>query len=119
MTWKVLPALAWSDHGARVRFAGGGFIPSCRKPFPVASVPWQIAQLAPKMTLPACCASDEDNTPAGAAGVPLSHPEMASKTVNRAMLSCNVCMWDNWIAKTFNLANNGRDKGIQSPVNSF
>ena len=88
MARNVRSAVVASDHGGSVRFAGGGFIPSRRWPRPSPLTPWQIAQLAAKMTLPACWASRDASSPAGALGASRSHPEMASEIVNRAMPTC-------------------------------
>jgi hypothetical protein len=113
MTRKASPAEPGSDHGGKVRFAGGGTIPSCRRPWPSPFTPWQIAQLAAKMVAPTCWASRDANNPAGALGAPPSHPEMTSEIVNRAVPSSSFGLLNHLVAKVLHLTNNGRDKFIK------
>ena len=117
MARNVRPAAAASDHGGSVRFAGGGFIPSRRWPRPSPLIPWQITQLAAKMTLPACLASRDASNPAGALGAPPSHPEMASEIVNRTIRACTLLFTNHCIAKGFHLIDNCRNKLLNLPVN--
>src|SRR3974390_80255 len=113
MTRNVWPAVAVSDHGGAVRFAGRGFIPSRRWPLPSALAPWQMAQLAAKIAAPACWASDDASSPAGALGVASrSHPKMASEIVNRAMPVGRFRIPNHLVAKTLHLADDGCDKFI-------
>ncbi len=115
MARNVRPAFAGSDHGGNVRFAGGGFIPSRRLPRPSPPAPWQRAQWAAKRTAPACRASGDNSSPAGALGVPPSHPEMASEIVNRAMPARSLRFSNHSVAKALHLADNGRDK-LAEPI---
>jgi len=114
MARNVRPAFADSDHGGNVRFAGGGFIASRRWPRPSPLAPWQMAQWAAYRTPPACRNSGDDSTPAGALGVPRSHPEMASEIVNRATLACSFRFSNHSVAKALHLADNGRHKLAES-----
>lgn len=118
ITRKVWPAEAVSDHGGCVRFAGGGFIPSRRWPLPSALAPWQMTQLAAKIAAPACWASEEANSPAGALGPAWrSHPEMASEIMNRTIPVDRIRVSDQVVAKALHLADDGCDKFIQSVGN--
>ena len=119
MARNIWPAFAGSDHGGNVRFAGRGFNPSCRGPFPSPPWPWQMAQSAAKRTPPACCAWRDARTPAGALGAPPSHPEMASEIVNRAMAARSLRLTNHAVAKGFHLLDNGRDQRIQSAVDGI
>ena len=119
MARNVRPAFAGSDHGGNVRFAGRGLIPSRRWPLPSPLTPWQMAQFAAKTTPPACCASRDASTPAGALGAPLSHPEMTSEIVNSAMPAWRLRFANHVAAKGFHLLDNGRDKPIQSAVDGI
>jgi len=116
MARNVRPAFADSDQGGNVRFAGGGFIPSRRWPRPSPPVPWQMAQWAAKRTPPACRASGDDSSSAGAFGVPPSHPEMASEIVNRAAPVGSLRFSNHSVAKALHLADNGRDKLVEPGV---
>jgi hypothetical protein len=117
MARNVRPALAASDHGGTVRFAGGGFIPSRRRPRPSASAPWQIAQLAAKMAPPARWASGDASSSAGALGAASrSHPEKTSEIVNRATPAVSFRFPDHFVAKVLHLADNGCNKLIQLGV---
>ena len=117
MARNVRPLAAASDHGGSVRFAGGGFIPSRRWPRPSPLIPWQITQLAAKMTLPACLASRDSSSPAGALGAPPSHPEIASEIVNRAIRVCTPLFTNHSIAKGFHFIDNCRNKLLNLVVN--
>ena len=119
MARKVRPAFAASDHGGNVRFAGGGFIPSRRWPRPSPLAPWQMAQRAAKMTPPACRASCDDISPAGALGTLELHPEMASEIVNRATPACGLRFSNHSVTKALHLADNGRNKPIEPLVDGI
>ena len=114
MARNVRPAFAGSDHGGNVRFAGGGLIPSRRWPWPSPPAPWHMAQRPAKMTPPACWASGDDNSPAGGLGVPTSHPEMTSETVNKATAVRSFRFSNHSVAKALHLADNGRHKLAES-----
>ena len=116
MARNVRPAFAASDQGGTVRFAGGGVMPSRRRPRPSAPTPWQMAQLAANRAPPAAWASREAKRPAGALGAPPSHPEMTSKIVNRAIASGRVGFVNHLVAKSLHLTDNGCDKRIEIGV---
>lgn len=116
MTSCIRLAVVSSDHGANVRLAGGGLIASRRWPRPSPLGPWQIAQLAEKITPPASRASRDVNSPAGICGELRSHPEMVSSIANRATPAFTIGFVDHLIAKALHLARNGLDKLIETGV---
>ncbi len=119
MARNVRPAFADSDHGGNVRFAGGGFIPSRRLPRPSPKAPWQMAQLATKRAPPACRASGDDSSPAGALGARPSHPEMTSETETKAIPARSFRFSNHSVAKALHLADNGRHKLVEPIIDGI
>lgn len=116
MARNVFPALAVSDRGGSLRFAGGGFIPSRRWPRPSASAPWQMAQLAAKMVPPASRAAGDASSPAGAVGAASrSHPEMTIEIADRARPADSFRFPDHLIAMALHLLDYGCDE-LTKPV---
>jgi hypothetical protein len=99
--------------------AGCGLIPSRRWPLPSALAPWQMAQLAANIAAPACWASGDASSPAGALGATSrSHPEMTSEIMNRTMPVDSLRLLNHLVTKLLHLADNGSDKFIQTLVDS-
>src|ERR1035437_5809547 len=109
-------ALACSNRDGRVRSAGGGFIPSRRWPRPSPLTPWQIAQLAAKMTAPATRASRELNSPSGIFGELRSHAETASEIANRIIPAFTLGFGIHRVAKALHLMHDCRNKLVDSRV---